>query len=226
MSAVLLSPRESMQNAIGQKMRDFRQWCAPQGIRDLRQWKTRPLEASITVSKSKMIDSAEEMLRKLAETDNAAAIGDADNSGTSVYLPTMIIALAAIQPPPEYDAVIGRPDWLKAVIATDPLQRVVQMRCTPAAYRCQVAFFASNDHAAESISNQFCNFFRSPQKREFKVDYDLGNAGYAGLNVVFIGHISLGDDSCFLIGMQADTTICALIYHISLRDHCIKRGWW
>lgn len=177
MSHVLLSPREAMQNAIGKKMRDFRQWCAPHGIGDLRYWKRRQLAASIIVAKSKMVDNVEEMLRKVAETDNAGAIDDDGNSGTSVYLPVMIIALAATQNPPEQDAVIGRSDWLAGVIPSDPLERVVQMRCTPVAYRCQVAFFASNDHAAESISNQFCSFFKSEQKRAFTVDYDLGYAG-------------------------------------------------
>ena len=177
MNAVLLSPRESIQLAIGLKMRDFRQWSSPQGIRDLRHWKTRQLDASIIVAKSKMVDNAEEMLRKIAETDNAGAIGDDGNSGTSVYLPVMIVAMAAINNPPEYSDVVGRSDWMKVVIPTDPLERVVQMRWTPAAYRCQMAFFASNDHATESISNQFCSFFESPQKRTFKVDYDLGHAG-------------------------------------------------
>lgn len=177
MSDILLSPREVVQNAIGRKMRDFRQWSSPHGIRDLRNWKTRQLAASIIVAKSKMVDNAEEMLRKIAETDNAGAIGDDGNSGTSIYLPVMIIALAATQNPPEQDVVIGRSDWLAGVIASDPLGRVVQIRCTPVAYRCQVAFFASNDHAVESISNQFCSFFRSEQKRAFKVNYDLGYAG-------------------------------------------------
>lgn len=172
----LLSPLESIQMAWGLKLRDFRQWCAPTGQKAIRDWKLRRLEGAIIVAKSDMIDDAESMLKAVQENDNAAATNDLTNSGTSVSLPFMITAISAVESPPEREAIIGQSAWVNVIVPTDPLQRVVQLRTTPSTYRCQIAFFCSDPHAASSIANQFLNFWKHEGKRGFDVFYELGSA--------------------------------------------------
>lgn len=172
----LLSPLESIQIAWGLKLRDFRQWCAPTGMTAIRDWKTRRIEGAIIVSKTTMIDGVEAMLKAVQENQNAEAMGKTD-SGTSVYLPFMVTAISAIESPPDRDIVQGNANWLNVVVPADPLQRVVQMRTTPVAYRCQMAFFAPDPHSASSIANQFINFWKHESKRTFPVSYDIGLAG-------------------------------------------------
>ena len=181
----LLSPLESIQMAWGLKLRDFRQWCAPAGQKSIRNWKTRQLEGAIIVAKTDMIDDAEAMLKAVMENDNAAATGDATNSGTSVSLPFMITAISGVESPPERDVLISQPDWVNVVIPSDPLQRVVQMRTTAATYRCQIAFFCSDPHAASAVANQFVSFWKKEAKRGFDVSYELGSAGTSIVNATW-----------------------------------------
>lgn len=173
----LMSPLEAMQQAWGLKLRDFRQWCSPSGQKSIRDWKTRRVEGAIIVSRSDMIDNTEDMLKAVQQNENAKAMGDTTNSGTSVYLPVMITAISAIESPPERDVVQPNANWLNVIIPTDPLQRVVQLRTASIAYRCQIAFFASDPHAASSIAKQFVNFWTHEGKRSFDVTYELGFAG-------------------------------------------------
>lgn len=172
----LLSPLESMQKAWAYKLRDFRQWCSPSGQTAIRDWKTRRLEAAIIVSKTNMIDDAEAMLKAIAERDNAQSVGKL-HAGMSVSLPVMITAISTIENPPDRDIVIGQSQWVNVVIPSDPMQRAVQMRTTPVAYRAQIAFFASSSHAASAIANQFVNFWKHEGKRTFSVGYEIGYAG-------------------------------------------------
>lgn len=173
----LLSPLESIQQAWGLKLRDFRQWCAPAGQKSIRNWKTRRLESAIIVAKTTMVDDAEAMLRAIQQTNSAATIGDKENSGSSVYLPVMVTAVSPIESPPEFELVKPNPNWVNVVIDKDPLQRVVQMRAASVAYRCQVAFFAPDIHAASSIANQFVTFWKHEKKRAIDVVYEIGRAG-------------------------------------------------
>lgn len=173
----MLSPLESIQRAWGLKLRDFRQWCAPAGQQSIRDWKTRRVEGAIIVAKGSMIDDVETMLKAIQENENAEAMGGKPNSGTSVYLPVMVTAISAIESPPEYELVMGMPAWKNVVVPNDPLQRVVQMRSGAVSYRCQIAFFAPDPHAASSIANQFVSFWKHEAKREVSVLYDLGFAG-------------------------------------------------
>lgn len=173
----LLSPLESVQEAWGYRLRDFRQWCTPAGQQSIRDWKTRLIDGAIIVSKTNMVDDAEAMLRAVQRTDNARAAGNTTNTGTSVALPVMVTAISAVEAPPEYEIIKPNPNWVNVVVANDPLQRVVQMRAAAVAYRCQVAFFAPDIHAASSIANQFVNYWKHEGKRSFDVDYELGFAG-------------------------------------------------
>ena len=215
----LLSPLESVQMAWGLKLRDFRQWCAPAGQRSIRNWKTRQLEGAIIVAKSQMIDDAEAMLKSVQQNDNALATNDLTNSGTSVSLPFMITAISSVESPPEREALIGQPDWINVVVPSDPQQRVVQMRTTPATYRCQMAFFCSDPHAASAIANQFVNFWKKEAKRGFDVSYDLGSAGATVIkegwnfrvleNTLFPDKIDVGIDTvygatvdCLIVGLE------------------------
>ena len=173
----LLSPMESVQEAWGYRLRDFRQWCAPAGQQSIRDWKTRRIEGAIIVSKTSMVDDAEAMLKAVQRTENARAAGNTTNTGTSVALPVMVTAISAVEAPPEYEIIKPNPNWVNVVVANDPLQRVVQMRAAAVAYRCQVAFFAPDIHAASSIANQFVNYWKHEGKRSFDVDYEIGFAG-------------------------------------------------
>lgn len=173
----MLSPRESIQMAWGAKLRDFRQWCSPQAQKSIRDWKTRRLEGAIIVSKSSMVDDVEAMFKSVQENDNAGAADNTTESGTSVSMPVMITAIAVIDTPPERDVVIGQPHWLNVVVPSDPLQRVAQMRTTAVTYRCQIAFFCSDPHAASSIANQFVSYWKAEGKRPIEVLHEVGIAG-------------------------------------------------
>lgn len=213
----LLSPLESLQKAWGYKLRDFRQWCSPRNQTAIRDWKVRRVEAAIIVSKTNMIDDAEAMLKAIAQRDNAQSTGKL-HAGTSVSLPVMITAIDAIENPPDRDIVIGQPQWVNAVVPSDPFQRAVQMRTTPVAYRCQIAFFAPNAHAASAIANQFVNFWKHEGKRTFAVDYELGFAGTAIVrdawdfrvveNTLFPDKIDVGLPNVY--GATVDCTIVGL----------------
>lgn len=176
----LKSPLECMQMSWGLRLRDFRQWCQPT-TQALFDWKARRIEGAIIVAKSKMIDDAEAMLKAVQENDNAQASGDKSESGTSVYLPMMMTAISPIESVPGFDQLIGQPQWMQGVIPTDPLQRVIEFRTTPALYRCQIAFFAPDPHSASSISNQLANYFKHEAKRQMSVMYEIG---YAGTNII------------------------------------------
>ena len=178
----LLSPLESVQKAWGYCLRDFRQWCAPAGQQSIRNWKTRRIEGAIIVSKTNMVDDAEAMLKAIQRTQNDLAAGNTTNTGTSVSLPVMVTAISAIEAPPEYEIVRPNPNWVNAVVPADPLQRVVQVRAAAVAYRCQVAFFAPDIHAASSIANQFVNYWKHEGKRSFDVSYEIGFAGTQIIN--------------------------------------------
>jgi len=176
----LLSPRESIQMAWGLKLRDFRQWCSPSSQTAITNWKRRRIEQAIIVSRTNMMDDVEALLKSVQQTDNAANAGKS-HAGASVSLPVMITAISALENPPERDVVIGFPNWQDVVVPSDPLQRAVQMRTTPASYRCQVAFFAPSEHACAAIANQFVNFWKHEGKRAVKVAYEVG---YAGTSVI------------------------------------------
>lgn len=214
----LFSPLESVQQAWGYRLRDFRQWCAPAGQQSIRDWKRRRIEGAIIVAKTNMVDDAEAMLKAIQRAENDLASGDTTNSGTSVALPVMVTAISAIEAPPEFEIVRPNPNWVNVVIANDPLQRVVQMRAAAVAYRCQVAFFAPDIHAASSIANQFVNYWKHEQKRSFDVEYELGFAGTAIIkdqwnfkvaeNTIFPDKISL--DINTVHGVTVDCTIVGL----------------
>ncbi|WP_352309066.1 hypothetical protein [Psychrobacter sp. W2-37-MNA-CIBAN-0211] len=215
----LFSPLESMQLAWGLKLRDFRQWSSPRGQQSIRDWKTRQLEGSIIVAKSSMMDDTEAMLRAVQENNNARAIGDKTNSGTSVYLPVMITAISGIESPPDRDVVIDHPNWANVVISNDPLQRVVQMRTASSSYRCQIAFFSPDPHAASAIANQFVSFWKHEGKRGVDVHYDIGFAGVKVIkdkwnfrvveNTLYPDKIDVGMDNiygasvdCIIVGVE------------------------
>lgn len=172
----LLSPLECIQIAWSLKLRDFRQWCMPttQGVYD---WKSRRLEAAIEVARASMVDDSEAMLRSIYESDNAKKAGKTKESGSSVYLPVLITAISPIETPPEYEQVVGLPYWVNVVLPQDPLKRVVQMRSTAVAYRCQIAFFGSDPHSTSDIARQFCSFWKHEAKRTFPVSFEIGIEG-------------------------------------------------
>lgn len=172
----LLTPLESVQIAWGLKLRDFRQWCQPttQGLFD---WKSRQLKGAIKVAKSNMMNEVEQMLKAVQQSDNAKAARDTSESGSSVYLPIMVTAINAVETPPEYNDLVGQPQWMMGVAPNDPLQRVVEFRTVPAAYRCQIAFFAPEQHTTSAVSKQLISFFKHEAKRRFDVRYEVGFAG-------------------------------------------------
>lgn len=214
----LLSPLESVQNSWGYLLRDFRQWCSPAGQQSIRNWKTRRVEGAIIVAKTNMVDDAEALLRAIQRTDNADAAGNKNNTGTSVSLPVMVTAISAIESSPEYEVVKPNPTWVNVVVDSDPLQRVVQMRAAAVAYRCQIAFFAPDVHAASSIANQFINYFKHERKRSFDVGYEVGYAGTSVIkdhwnfkvaeNTIYPDKISLGIETVH--GITVDCTIVGL----------------
>lgn len=164
------SSLECIQMAWGLRLRDFRQWCKPEGQAVYR-WKTAPLEQAILACRSNMIDDSQAMLKAWEENQNS------QSQNRSAFIPVMTTAIAPIQAPPEYDQVIGRSEWLDVVIPHDPENRVAQLRAIPSALRCQIAFFCPDVHGAMMISNQLCAYFRHESKRTFEVAFELGFVG-------------------------------------------------
>ena len=163
------SSLECIQMAWALRLRDFRQWCKPEGQAVYR-WKTSPLEQAILACRSNMIDDSQAMLKAWEENQNSS-----DNR--SAFIPVMTTAIAPIQTPPEYDQVVGRSAWLDVTIPHDPENRVAQLRAIPSALRCQIAFFCPDVHGAMMISNQLCAYFRHESKRTFEVAFELGFVG-------------------------------------------------
>lgn len=183
------SSLESIQIAWGYVLRDFRQWCKPEG-QAMWRWKTAPLKQCIMAAKSSMIDDAEAMLRAWSENQNTK-----DSQGMSAFLPVMTTAIASIQTPPEHEQVVGRADWLDVVIPNDPLERVVKMRTMPSAFRCQIAFFCPDAHGAMMLANQFCLYFKSEKKRTFGVDFEIGE--YEGKPITDTWRFRVLDNSLY-----------------------------
>lgn len=163
------SSLECIQMAWALRLRDFRQWCKPEGQAVYR-WKTAPLEQAILACRSNMIDDSQAMLKAWEENQNSP-------NHRSAFIPVMTTAIAPIQTPPEYDQVVGRSAWLDVAIPHDPENRVAQLRAIPSALRCQIAFFCPDVHGAMMISNQLCAYFRHESKRTFEVAFELGFVG-------------------------------------------------
>lgn len=174
MVAHIKSSLECIQMAWAYRLRDFRQWCKPEG-QAVYAWKTAPLKQAILACRSNMIDDAEAMLKAWVENSNH--VKNPTHKGLSAFIPVMTTAIAAIQSPPEYEQVIGRSEWLNVVIPNDPLQRVVQLRSIPSAFRCQIAFFCPDTHGAMMVANQFCLYWKNEAKRTFAVPFELGKVG-------------------------------------------------
>lgn len=162
------SSLECIHMAWALRLRDFRQWCKPEGQAVYR-WKTAPLEQAILACRSNMIDDSQAMLKAWEENQNSQS--------HSAFIPVMTTAIAPIQTPPEYDQVVGRSAWLDVAIPHDPENRVAQLRAIPSALRCQIAFFCPDVHGAMMISNQLCAYFRHESKRTFEVAFELGFVG-------------------------------------------------
>lgn len=162
------SSLECIHMAWALRLRDFRQWCKPEGQAVYR-WKTAPLEQAILACRSNMIDDSQAMLKAWEENQNSQS--------HSAFIPVMTTAIAPIQTPPEYDQVVGRSAWLDVAIPHDPENRVAQLRSIPSALRCQIAFFCPDVHGAMMISNQLCAYFRHESKRTFEVAFELGFVG-------------------------------------------------
>ena len=163
------SSLECIQMAWAYCLRDFRQWCKPEGQAVYR-WKTAPLEQAILACRSNMIDDSQAMLKAWEENINRNNNGET----RTAFIPVMTTAIAPIQSPPEYDQVVGRSDWLTVTIPHDPDKRVLQLRSMPSAFRCQIAFFCPDVHGAMMVSNQFCAYFKHESKRTFAVPFELG----------------------------------------------------
>lgn len=160
------SSLECVQIAWAKQLRDFRQWCKPEG-QAVYAWKRAPVKQAIMACRSNMIDDAEAML-------SAYQASQTGEKGQSAFIPAMTTAIAPIQTPPELDQVVGRASWLDVIVPTDTQGRMVQLRSMPAAFRCQIAFFCPDNHGAMMVANQFCLFWKHESKRTFPVTFELG----------------------------------------------------
>ena len=165
------SSLECIQQAWAYRLRDFRQWCKPEG-QAVFAWKTAPLKHAILACRSNMVDDAEAMLKAWAENQN-----DPNKQGSTAFIPVMTTAIAPIQPPPDFEQVVGRSSWITAVLPNDTQGRVVQVRAMPAAFRCQIAFFCPDTHGAMMVANQFCLYWKHEGKRTFNVPFEVGMDG-------------------------------------------------
>lgn len=159
--AVKRSTLESIQLALANMLIDFRQWCMAD-TQAMQDWKDRELKQAIVVASGRMIDDAQAMLGKYRQASD------------SRQLPVMIAALASLATPPDLPNLIGVPYWQNTVIPTDPLKRHVKFRTIPRQFRMQLAFFAPDPHAVQSVLNQFCAYMTDNEKRRVMVTYDLG----------------------------------------------------
>lgn len=164
------SSLECIQQAWAYRLRDFRQWCKPEG-KSVFAWKIAPLGQAILACRSNMVDDAEAMLKAWEENQNA------NTTGRSAFIPVMTTAIAPIQSPPEYEQVVGRASWLDVVLPQDSQNRVLQMRTMPSAFRCQIAFFCPDTHGAMMVANQFCLYWKHESKRTFDVFFEVGMDG-------------------------------------------------
>lgn len=167
MDSRALTSLEQIQMAWGYILRDFRQWCKPEG-KAMTAWKNAPLEKAILACRSSMVDDSEAMLKAWEEYNK-----DDDDKKTT-FLPVMTTAIAPIMTPPDLSQVIGRSEWLTGKIAH--YDKLIEFRAMPSAFRCQIAFFCPDTHGAMMVANQFCLYFKNESKRTFKVPFEIGRA--------------------------------------------------
>ena len=79
------SSLECIQQAWAYRLRDFRQWCKPEG-QAVFAWKTAPLKHAILACRSNMVDDAEAMLKAWAENQN-----DPNKQGSTAFIPVMSV---------------------------------------------------------------------------------------------------------------------------------------
>lgn len=167
MSSRPLTSLEQVQMAWGYILRDFRQWCKPEG-KAMQAWKNAPLEKAIFACRSSMVDDSEAMLKAWDEYTRD------DDDRKSTFLPVMTTAIAPIMTPPELDQVVGRASWLTTKTPHD--DRIIELKAMPSAFRCQIAFFCPDTHGAMMVANQFCLYFKNESKRTFKIPFEIGRA--------------------------------------------------
>lgn len=166
--AIPKSSRECVLDAWVNRIADFRAWCKPE-TQHAHNWKTRPFSQAVGGCRAQLVDDAEAMLTEWRINENADVEG-----GSTAFIPVMLTAIASIEVPPDVGQIMGVPYLLNSMIPNDPLEREVQLRTIPAAWRAQIAYFSTNPHDAQSIANQFCAYMTDDAKRRFQVSYDLG----------------------------------------------------
>lgn len=146
---------------------DFRAWCKPE-TQHAYGWKAKPFSQAVHGCKAKLIDDANGMISDWRMNANN------EKAGSTTSLPTLLLAVAAVQDPPDPAKMRGVPYWQPVVLPNDPQHRVVQLRAIPKTFKCQWAYVTSNPHDLSSIMDQLCAYFANDTKRRFLVSYHLG----------------------------------------------------
>lgn len=160
-----LTALDSVKNALGGVLIDFKKWTKP-NTQAFRYWKKLEPNKAIKVAPSRMIDDVDSMLAKYRQQDTGKDF--------VAPLPVMFVALAPMVSPPDVSSIRGVPFWLDTMVPTDSENRKVRLRTVPCQYRVQIAFIGPEGDTSQAVINQFCSYLTDDFKRRFGVDYDLG----------------------------------------------------
>jgi hypothetical protein len=165
MSDNLPTALDSVKNALGGFLIDFKKWSMP-GTKAFKYWKRLAPNEAIKVVPSRMIDDVDSMLAKYRQ--------QVTTKGFVAPLPVMFIALAPMVSPPDVSNLRGVPYWLDTMVPTDPENRKIRLRTIPTQYRVQIAFVGPEGDTSQAVINQFCAYMTDDSKRRFMATYELG----------------------------------------------------
>src|SRR5580693_2659637 len=120
--------------------------------RAMKSFAERGISKSIVWAPDRMIDQVQDMLAAWRKNDND------DGSGSSAYLPVMIVATGKDYSPVlgDFSRQVPEPEWV--TLPGDPHNRIFKLRQMQGERRAQIVICAAEDETARSMAAQFTLF--------------------------------------------------------------------
>lgn len=197
---------ETVKQGIGQYLgRFYNDYYYPDTVAG-EEWASRGLAKAIQYAPGRLIDNADAMMEKWRENNNSG------KSGTSAYLPNVVVALGKDYTPVLGDYANQLPTWQDFIFPQDPKNRRFQMRLMQGDIRFQMAIFAAEEPTARGIAMQLCLYVKAVQNRTFG-----HTVNFAGIDSVWPVQLTTPDVSIIPIQMQEQVNLTVLTVDLMLR---------
>lgn len=154
---------EPVKEAFSRFMVEFRQGVVPT-TPELRNFLDRKTYETMVWAPTRMIDKAEEMLKKFQRVDMNRPTDPHD-------LPVIIIAMARDYSPTGRDYTRQVADPVFVTLPDDPKERMFKLRTVSGDIRVQIAIFTRHEPSAKSLAAQFLLFLDETARRRFWATY-------------------------------------------------------